>query len=227
MTGVGRKPSGKDGGGITGADWMLTLADLLALLLTFLVMIYSMRTLEADKWRDVLASLTGSFASPGAVELYTPGKDSPRSMRALVNLDYVATLLEDRFQADPALSVITITRRDKRLILTLPAETLLLSGRFRLSPVARAQVAAIAGQLSGSINSIRVVGHAHGVAPDTAVVENQWELSLWKALTVKDGLESAGFSGLLLAAGAEGPAADGTARGVDIEIWNERWVDER
>ena len=42
--------------------WMTTFSDLMNLLLCFFVLLFSMSTVDADKWEEVVNSMTSSFS---------------------------------------------------------------------------------------------------------------------------------------------------------------------
>ena len=50
----------KDEGGNRGANWMDTYGDMVTLLLTFFVLLYSFSTVDANKWKHLVAALNGS-----------------------------------------------------------------------------------------------------------------------------------------------------------------------
>jgi len=59
------------------AEWMLTYSDLVTLLLTFFVMLFSMATIDKQKFEQVATSLQSKFMQMGNGELYNTnrGKD--------------------------------------------------------------------------------------------------------------------------------------------------------
>ena len=54
-----RKNSGGGGGEGGGANWMDTYGDLVTLLLTFFVLLFSFSTIDAEKWKALVGSFTG------------------------------------------------------------------------------------------------------------------------------------------------------------------------
>ena len=64
-----RKSSGGDGGG-DGANWMDTYGDLVTLLLTFFVLLFSFSTIDAQKWEALVGSFTG--ISPIGIDPISP-----------------------------------------------------------------------------------------------------------------------------------------------------------
>ena len=56
-----KKSSGGDGGGGSPA-WMATFSDLMNLLLCFFVLLFSMSSVDAEKYAQVVASLSNTFS---------------------------------------------------------------------------------------------------------------------------------------------------------------------
>ena len=67
-----------DGGG-GGANWMDTYGDMVTLLLCFFVLLYSMSTVDENKWKALVQSF-----NPDAVETMTDpkGNDGPKKRRS-------------------------------------------------------------------------------------------------------------------------------------------------
>jgi chemotaxis protein MotB len=57
-----RKKKSDDGGGGGSPAWMATFSDLMNLLLCFFVLLFSMSSLDAEKYAQVVASLTSTFS---------------------------------------------------------------------------------------------------------------------------------------------------------------------
>ena len=64
-----RKSNGGDDGG-SGANWMDTYGDLVTLLLTFFVLLFSFSTIDAQKWEALVGSFTG--ISPIGIDPISP-----------------------------------------------------------------------------------------------------------------------------------------------------------
>ena len=57
-----RHKGGHDGGHENAERWLLTYADLITLLMVFFVVLYSMSTADADKFKKISAALSQAFS---------------------------------------------------------------------------------------------------------------------------------------------------------------------
>jgi chemotaxis protein MotB len=183
--------------------WMVTFTDLVALMLTFFVMIFAMSTVKLDDWQSVtdslrehLDSVVGQQVAAPALRLDVPAPDRP----AGADLDYLAELLRGQLRSTPALADARVRVEDERLYLSLPADLLFETGRYALTETAAGAVFAIGGVLRNLPNGIEVVGHADPRQPQSRYPSN-WELSLLRARAVASALVDAGVPAPLRARG--------------------------
>jgi len=182
--------------------WMLTFTDLVALMLTFFVLLFAMSQVEQDKWQNLarslaleLDSLAESDNARAAMRYQkesaqaTPGRD----------LDYLGPVVAQMIAADPALAHSLIRRLPDRLVVSVPAGLLFDPGTGALTPAARETMFAIGGVLRNLGNVIEVGAH---VAPSaTAAPEAPWEASLARAERVARMLVADGYDGTVVARG--------------------------
>ncbi|MFQ5467643.1 MAG: flagellar motor protein MotB, partial [Kiloniellaceae bacterium] len=182
--------------------WMLTFTDLVALMLTFFVLLFAMSQVEQDKWQNMVRSLALKLDSLAesdnarAAMRYqkestqtTPGRD----------LDYLGPVVAQIIAADPALAQSLIRRLPDRLVVSVPAGLLFDPETGALTPAARKTMSAIGGVLGNLDNVIDVGAH---VAPSaTAAPEAPWEASLVRAERVARMLVSTGYDGTVAARG--------------------------
>ena len=77
--------------------WMLSLADLISLLLTFFVMLFAMSSVKVDRWDEVVDSLSQSIrpAPVDPTDEPTSQMNIPRVYRKpAMNLDYLSSVIE-------------------------------------------------------------------------------------------------------------------------------------
>jgi chemotaxis protein MotB len=179
----------------TRSNWLVTFADLIALVLAFFVMMYATHRVEQGDWQAMVKSLSQSLnvqvdvrdqpAATGNVRLI----NRPSAME----LSYLEALFSGLRKSEPLLSKILLHRLDDRLIIAFPGDLLFPPGRA--DPVAGAalRVAELANVLRNVSNRIDVFGHTDPSPVAGHVFDSNWELSLARAETVADMLQSAGY----------------------------------
>lgn len=166
--------------------WMVTFADLVALLLTFFVLLFAMSRVETRDWQNLADALSQSLNQISESRIAVPDVDLDLERVQPVpgaNLDYLSSVLRDQMAGDAVLSRAVLQRRDELLIISLPASLLFAPGA--VEPAARAEDAlfAICGILRNLENRIEIAGHADPT-PAGARWPSNWNLSLGRALSV-------------------------------------------
>ena len=176
---------------------MVTFSDLLALLLTFFVLIFAMSSVKHDAWRALVDALSERLSVPQ--NWSKPWLPNERTVGRVfvvraVNLDYLDRLITDKIAKHPVLAQAMIQRLDDRLVLSMPAELLFDAGGAQLSEQAQAAVRDLSDGFKYIANRIEVVGHSDP-APlgDTSVYASNWELSLARATALANIFVGAGY----------------------------------
>ncbi len=183
--------------------WLVTFTDLIALMLTFFVMLFAMSNVKTDQWQSVTDSLQQRLSTlldqPQASPTFkldmpaadrTPGDD----------LDYVTEVLRAQLAEHEQLQRSVVRRESGRVFVSLPADMLFDSGEFELTDRAARAVFALGGMLRNFENRIEVAGHADPRQPQSRYPSN-WELSLLRAQSVAAALGKAGYEAPVVARG--------------------------
>jgi chemotaxis protein MotB len=184
-----------------GRSWIVSFADLLSLLLSFMVMIFAMSSVERTRPREPIRT-------PGvdtlAETVNWPERELPtaaarfsteraRAARAL-DLDYLGAVLQTTLATDLLLGDIDIRRREDSLVLEMPGDLLFAPGEARLPEEVRPALDALARVLGNFPNRIGILGHADAEpVREGGDYPSNWELSLARALAVAEHLEQAGL----------------------------------
>jgi hypothetical protein len=105
--------------------WLLSYADFVSCLLACFVLLFSMVSLDGDKFQEILGSIAGrghlDLQAPQPVErgMISEATDPARSP------NYLLTLLKGSFEKDPKLAPLGLSGNGDRMIVTLPTNTLL------------------------------------------------------------------------------------------------------
>ena len=154
----------KKRGGGGGANWMDTYGDMVTLLLCFFVMLYSMSTMDKEKW----IALVESF-NPEAVTEQTPGgheisnaESDMTQEQVEADIEALYQAMKDYIQQENLAAQISITKGigyvfvsfDNTVFFDGDSYTLRDEGKVILDKVSES-----IAQVSASIDEIRVLGH--------------------------------------------------------------------
>ena len=176
------------------STWIISFTDIIALMLTFFVLLFSMSEINEQKWYALFGDAPPNLASADQV-----APERIKQAQFLENIpsslskDYILGLLRKKFKSDPLLSTLEIDSHPEGLVLTFPikiffdrAQAILKSDAqnllFRLSPVLH--------QLN---NPIRVTVHTPQQLQTRS--ESAFNLSLERAWAVTHHLQKTGYEG--------------------------------
>lgn len=158
----------KSGGG--GANWMDTYGDMVTLLLCFFVMLYSMSTMDKEKW----IALVESF-NPSQITQTEPGGASSGEGTALTQ-DEVEQSMEELYQTlsqyvqDANLTdQVSISKGNEYVFISFEDTVFFDANRYELREDGKQvldEVAKPIAEASNSINEIRVLGHTAQAVAD-------------------------------------------------------------
>jgi len=146
-----------------GANWLITLADLIALMLCFFVMMFAMSSLDTGRWDAVSQGMRNAMPAPDEKRAPTPEADTaakPLPTPDGLDLGYLAALLSRRIAQEEALARASVSTREGAFVVTLPGDLLFSGADAMLRPEGSRAVRQLAGILANVRNEIAVVGHA-------------------------------------------------------------------
>jgi chemotaxis protein MotB len=194
------------------AGWIFTFADLMALILTFFVLLLSFATLDARKYEAVVESFGSVFSGgrgllPGGlgflsgegsvvVPLPVPGgagkSDMQRDVPALKSATRDPRRIARRFfdevgerlASEIASGAASLSLDGERVTLRFREEVSFPSGQAGLTADFRASLDRIAVALDGTAGDIIVSGHTDDRPISTDRFRSNWELSSARAVSV-------------------------------------------
>ncbi len=195
-----------------GQAWLVTFTDLMALMLAFFVLLFSMSQIEQAKWQGLVEALSSDLNTLRKVESSKPALDYQPDQEAVVpgaDLDYLTPIIREQIAAHPLLArEVTIHRAAERLVISLPAE--LLYGAGAAVPVPRAVEfgSALVSVLRNLNNTVEVEARLEP-AGAARVQRADWELALARAAAFAGILTQAGYTGRIVmrATAAPDPAS--------------------
>ncbi len=184
--------------------WMVIFTDLVSLMLTFFVLLFSMSSVQIDQWDEMIDALSQTLnpSSEKTVTAVTAEYNiATMFRRRAVNLDYLGAVLEDTVTKDPVLSRSRLMRLEDRLVVALPGDLLFAPGKAELSERARQALFVLGGVLRNVGNQIGVNGHTDPTPPVGGGYKTNWELSMGRAAVVANSLRHSGYSENIIAFG--------------------------
>lgn len=211
---------------VSGQSWLVIFSDMLALLLAFFVLLFSMSTVDSGAWQAMVGSLTQRLNPIGMTqeERIEEPPDVPRIfLPRATNLDYFQSVLEQKIVDDPVLGNAVMHRLDDRLVISLPSEFLFPVGTATLTENARSSAMILGDMLHLVGNQIDVNGHTD---PKIMAVGGEfasnWDLSLARAVAVARALKDGGYNRPVVAYGLAdtrfGDMEVGLGRGVRMNL---------
>ncbi len=190
--------------------WMFTFSDLVTLLLTFFVMLLSMKQPEITKLKAAFGVFSGGTA--GSMSLTERGRmqevqrllnslRQPEAAELLSTQQRLARLLALPGEQDPVLPAwlqkgLRFRSEPRGLVITLSNDLLFASGQMVLRPQARLALQRVASLLQNSLAVVSIEGHTDSVRPSgRGAVKDNWQLSLGRAQAVRRFLQEKGQIG--------------------------------
>ena len=183
--------------------WMVTFTDLVALMLAFFVLLFSMSAIDKFHWQNLTRSLAGELDSLQAREGSRPAEEFQIDQDDPLpgtDLDYLTPVVEQRVAAEPALATGVVWRATGRTVISLPAETLFSNDATAIDKRADTVVYALSRLVQSLDNLVEIHGHsarANGRNPES----QGWGASLARASALAESLVEAGYRGQIVARG--------------------------
>ncbi len=176
--------------------WLVIFTDLVALMLAFFVLLFSMSTVKLSDWQSLVQSLSETLSPEEKKKI--PVAQSNFNIESVFrgeasNLDYLMSIISEAVDSNELLSKGKILRREDRMVLVMPRKVLFKSGRAELTDEGRDAFFVLGGVLRNIDNEIAVNGHS---GTDSLVQKgfvSNWELSIALAVSIANTLRQSGF----------------------------------
>lgn len=178
--------------------WLLQFGDLVSLMLTFFVLLYSMSHPQPE-WGGMTAQINARDRAErdedlrpidGAGAILTVGALEERHA---LNLSYLGALIERQVAVLEDLDGVGISREDDQLIVSLPERVMFAPGASEPSPGGNRLLERIAQVLKPIGNRVMVIGHTDPTPLRDPGFRSNWTLSLARAQAVARELGTAGY----------------------------------
>lgn len=191
----------------TSVGWILIFTDMVALLLSFFVMLFSMSAVPVNEWETTIDILEEALNLTSEEEK-DPTEDYNISSvlleRARTNVNYLLPIIEPKIKQDEIIKDSPIILLDDRIVISLSGDLLFASGKAELTEKGRKALFNLGGVLRNIRNTIGVYGYSEDEKFDRDKYSSDWELSLARAVSVANELKRAGYMEEILSFGYGG-----------------------
>ncbi len=224
--------------------WLITFTDVMALMLTFFVLLYSMAVPQEEKWEDISSAISSHFTKFTAKPYNMGSQDvvdiDKINKSSALDLSYLKAIISNLLKSRGIENVL-IFQNEGRLVLSLPSELLFESGQANIKLEGKEALFSLGGALTRIKNRIEIVGNTDP-APIKAGRGNyktNWELSLARGVSVASVIKEAGYKRPVTVRGVSSARFDelsedipedkrySLARRVDIIIMNDSGFNEK
>jgi chemotaxis protein MotB len=150
------------------AFWLITYSDMVTLLLSFFLLLYSFSVLTEERQQQLVDELRTVSANKVPVE------------RTREDLEKAAREIAAQFQQDQTF----VENTETEVTVGLSSEVTFASGDDALSPVGRDALVKVAAILAKLPNALRIEGHTDAVPVRGGRFSSNWHLSAARAQTV-------------------------------------------
>lgn len=187
---MSRKSFGKkkDSGG--GASWMTTFSDLMSLLLTFFILLYSMSNVDSEKFDNVSHSIQGALGGTGILEnggqvLVSQKADGTLEIEETSNeLQEMHKKVSTYVDENGLDKEVDVNINEKGIYFDIKEAILFDSGSAEIKPSGMEVLKKLTSLVKGMDNDIVVEGHTDNVPIHNSQYSSNWDLSTARAVSV-------------------------------------------
>lgn len=166
-------------------EWLLTYSDMVTLLLTFFVLLYSYSRTDLVRFQQALASFRKALAMTWTETEMAQQISNHSRTTGDISDDKLAAEVRGLLQKDALSEKISVAADQRGVVIRLKEQVLFDLGRAELRPEALSVLGKIAAALNEvSDREIRVEGHTDDLPINTVVYPSNWELSAARAAAV-------------------------------------------
>ncbi len=178
--------------------WLTSLADLLALLLAFFVLVFAMNEIKRDTWEKVVDALGNPLNLMKIIQEVGPTAEKNVELfseQRAFDLDYLENILSAKVSSSERLSNVEIFKASDRLIISFAGDTFFDAGNKSASQKLVEATRLLGESLRYVQNRVEVYGHTDPVTAKNPTEDtlSNWGLSLARALSVSEALQRAGY----------------------------------
>lgn len=180
-----KKDSGK--GGAPG--WMATFSDLMSLLLTFFILLFSMSNVDEEKFDNLSQSIQGVLGGIGILENETviikKGQDGTLDIQKESSLtEEMKKELDAYIEQKGIQDDVEIIAGEEGVFVDIKEATLFDTGSAKIKDSGKRVLDELADMITDIENPIMIEGHTDNVPINNAKYSSNWELSTARSISV-------------------------------------------
>lgn len=195
----GHAGSSEDNAKKSNSAWLVSFTDVMALMLTFFVLLFAMTEPNSKSWQEISTSLKSEFTKTYGGQRFSGKIDSisldELSEQRALNLSYLESLLNTKLAEQGSKEDVRVVKVGDVLALSLPGDLVFESASAKVTEQGGKALKSLGFILSRIKNRIEIVGHSDPRRiQSTTGYKNNWALSLARARAVAVRLHEAGYS---------------------------------
>lgn len=179
----------KDSGGGT-ASWMTTFSDLMSLLLTFFILLYSMSNVDSEKFDNVSQSLQGALGGTGILEnggkvIVSQNPDGSLEIdEASTDIEQMHKKVMNYIDNKGLDKEVAVNVNEKGIYFDIKEAILFDSGSAEIKPSGIKVLNKLTDLVNSMDNEIVIEGHTDDVPIHNSKYSSNWDLSTARAISV-------------------------------------------
>ncbi len=165
--------------------WMTTYSDMVTLLLTFFVLLFSMSNVDVQKFQAILSAFRGSLGVlDGGMSITEDIGLQSSSELAIRQLHDLEQELQEFITEQGFSGSVQLEMEERGLIIRFADQIFFDLGKAELKPEALDILNQLGPMLKDLPNPIRIEGHTDNLPINTERFPSNWELSTYRATSV-------------------------------------------
>ncbi|OXT08783.1 chemotaxis protein MotB [Thermoanaerobacterium thermosaccharolyticum] len=172
---------------VNNERWLLTYSDMITLLMIFFIVLYTISTVNSQKFQQIAASLGKTFDGTNYVVGQYSGNSILDSIKTTNNTNTDNTIesqLDKLIKQNNLQNMVTYKVDERGFVISLNDTLLFDTGSADVKPDQKATLIKIGNILKAMPNYIRVEGYTDNVPINNSQFHSNWELSVIRATNV-------------------------------------------
>lgn len=169
---------------VNNERWLLTYSDMITLLMIFFIVLYTISTVNSEKFQQIAASLGKTFEGTNYVIGQYSGNSVLNGIKPGNNNSTIESKLDQLIKQNNLQNMVSYKADERGLVISLNDTLLFDTGSADIKPDQKITLMKIGNILKAIPNYIRVEGYTDDVPINNNQFHSNWELSVIRATNV-------------------------------------------